>query len=85
MRAVIRESYGPPSKLEVREVDVPEPGPTQVLVKVVACTVNRTDCAVLTGEPFIMRFFTGLRKPKLLSTGTDFAGTIEKVGSEVNY
>lgn len=59
------------------------PGDKEVLVKVHAATVNRTDCAILMAKPFIMRFVTGLLKPKSPITGTDFAGIVEAVGKSV--
>lgn len=83
MKAVFRNKYGDPSVLEVKELPVPVPGPTDVLIKVMATTVNRTDCGVLWGKPFIFRFFTGLFRPKQVSTGTDFAGVVEAVGKSV--
>ena len=63
---------------------VPTPRDNQVLVRVHATTVNRTDCGILTGKPFVIRFFSGLWKPRFSSTGTDFAGTVEAVGNKVS-
>jgi len=83
MLAAVRTKYGPPEKLSVLEIAKPVPADNQILVKVFATTVNRTDCAVLTGSPFIMRFFTGLFKPKSIVPGTDFAGVIEEIGKNV--
>lgn len=77
MKAAIREEYGGPEVLAVRNVPVPEPGRGEVLVRVMATTVNRTDCAVLTGKPAIMKLFTGLRRPSIPVTGTDFSGLVE--------
>lgn len=83
MKAAIRSQYGSQDVLQVREVDRPVPGDKEILIKVFAATVNRTDCAILWGKPFPMRFFTGLFTPKLMCTGTDFAGRIETVGNGV--
>ena len=83
MKAAIRTQYGPPDVLTIREIEKPEPKDNEVLVKVHATTVNRTDCAILMAQPFIMRFITGLFKPKSPITGTDFAGEIEDVGKNV--
>ena len=83
MKAAIRKKYGPPNALKVEIVEKPDPKDDEVLIRVHATTVNRTDCAILTGKPFIMRFFTGLFKPKLSTLGTDFAGKIEAVGRKV--
>ena len=76
MKAVIHSTYGPPEVLSVKEIDKPVPKDNELLIKVHACTVNRTDCAILTGRPFIMRLFTGLSKPTRHVTGTEFAGKI---------
>lgn len=83
MKAAVRSKYGPPEVLNIKEVEIPSPKDNEVLVKVYAATVNRTDCAILWGQPFIMRFFIGLFKPKVTVTGTDFAGQIEAVGKNV--
>ena len=83
MKAAVRKAYGPPESLSVEEIDKPQPKANEVLVKVQATTVNRTDCAVLTGKPYIMRLFTGLSRPKNPIPGTDFAGVVEAVGEKV--
>ncbi len=56
MKAVIRTQYGSPQVLCVKEVPIPKPGNREILVRVHAATVNRTDCAILSGKPFIMHF-----------------------------
>src|SRR5882672_5968451 len=83
MKAAIRSKYGIPGDLTVKEVATPTPKENEVLVRVYASSVNRTDCHVLSGRPFMMRLFTGLLKPRLSIIGTDFAGQIEAVGSAV--
>ncbi len=83
MKAVIRTKYGPPDVLSIKEVEIPKPKDNEVLVRVYATTVNRTDCGILWAKPFIMRFITGLFKPKSPTPGTDFAGKIEAVGKNV--
>jgi NADPH:quinone reductase-like Zn-dependent oxidoreductase len=83
MKAAIRKQYAPPDNLKIENIEKPLPKDQEVLVKVYATTVNRTDCAVLTGKPFIMRFFTGLFKPSSPVPGTDFAGIIEATGKNV--
>jgi NADPH:quinone reductase-like Zn-dependent oxidoreductase len=82
MKAAVRSRYGSPEVLTVKEIDRPTPGPDEVLIQVFASTVNRTDCHVLTGKPFIMRFFTGFLSPSLSVTGSDFAGQVEATGRE---
>src|SRR5678815_1307003 len=55
----------------------------EVLIKVYAASVNRSDYHVLTGKPAFMRLLTGLSKPRLIVVGSDFAGQVETVGSAV--
>jgi len=83
MKASIYTKYGPPSVLKIQDVEKPTPKNNEVLIKVHATTVNRTDCAMLRAKPFIMRFFTGLFKPQKQTLGTDFAGVIEAIGKDV--
>lgn len=84
MKAAIRTKYCKAASLKVSELAVPEPGDLEVLVKVKATTVNRTDCGVLTGYPLAIRLFTGILKPKLVVTGTDFSGIIVAKGKNVD-
>lgn len=83
MKAVISERYGSPDILELRQIPKPEPKAGEVLVKVHATTVTRTDLGMLRAKPFIVRFFDGLRKPKHTILGMDFAGTVEATGPNV--
>lgn len=83
MKASIYTEYGSPDVLQIKEVAKPSPGDQEILVRVYSATVNRTDCAMLRAKPFIMRFFTGLRKPSNPILGTDFAGEIEAIGKKV--
>lgn len=83
MKATVTSSYGSPDVLQIKEVPKPIPNDNEVLVKVLASTVNRTDCATLRAKPFFMRLATGLLNPKKTTTGTDFAGLIEAVGDNV--
>jgi NADPH:quinone reductase-like Zn-dependent oxidoreductase len=84
MKAAVRSQYGLPGDLAIRMLDIPTPKDDELLVKVHASTVNRSDCHVLSGKPFPMRFFTGLFRPRAQIIGTDFAGEIEAVGVAVN-
>lgn len=83
MKASIYKKYGSPSVLRLEEVEKPRVKNKEILVRVYATTVNRTDCAMLRAKPFIMRFFTGLFRPKKPILGTDFAGKIELIGMDV--
>ena len=83
MKAVQRTKYGSPDTLRIEDVEVPTPEDREVLVRVHATTINRTDCGILRGTPFPLRFFTGLFKPKLATLGTDFAGHVVAVGERV--
>ncbi len=83
MRSVIFDRYGPPDLLRIEDVPVPAPSPDQVLVKVVATSVNLSDWESLTGSPLYARL-GGLRRPARPSLGSDIAGRVESVGSAVN-
>ena len=83
MKAAIRREYGGAENITIENITTPNPQDNQVLIQVKATTVNRTDCANLTGKPFVMRFFLGLFNPKKIILGTDFAGTITGIGKNV--
>ena len=84
MKAIIYTQYGSPDVLQLKEVEKPVPRDDEVLIKVHATTVNRTDCATIRAKPFFMRIVTGLFKPKKQIPGTEFAGEIEVVGKGVS-
>jgi NADPH:quinone reductase-like Zn-dependent oxidoreductase len=83
MKASVYYKYGTSEVLEIKEIEKPRPKADEILVKVKASTVNRTDCAMLKAKPYIMRLFTGFFKPKNPILGTDFAGIIEEIGDEI--
>ncbi|MBF8290224.1 MAG: NADPH:quinone reductase and related Zn-dependent oxidoreductase [Chloroflexi bacterium] len=83
MRAVVHDRYGPPEVLRLEEVERPVPKDDEVLVKVHATTVNRTDTGFRSADLFISRFFTGLLRPKQKIPGSEFAGMVEAVGAAV--
>lgn len=83
MRAAVLDRYGPPEVLRIEEVDRPVPAPDEVLVRVHAATVNRSDCHWRRGSPFFQRAFSGWRRPKARILGDEFAGTVADVGSAV--
>ena len=82
MRAVVYDRYGPPESLRVEDVPTPSPSTNQVLVRVVATSVNLTDWECLRGSPLYARF-GGLRAPARRTLGSDIAGRVEAVGSGV--
>ena len=84
MKAVVSTKYGPPEVLQLKDVEKPFPKENEILVKVQATTVNRTDCANLRAKPHIMRLFLGLLKPKKPVMGTEFSGDVEAVGKDVS-
>lgn len=83
MKAIVYTQYGSPDVLQLSEVEQPEPNKNEILVKVRATSVNRTDCANLRAKPFIMRFAMGLFKPRKIVMGTEFAGDVVKLGPAV--
>src|ERR1700730_11935540 len=84
MRAVVYDSYGPPDVQRLEEVEQPVPKADEVLVRIHATTVTRTDCGIRGGKPFITRFFFGLLRPKQRILGTELAGEVEAVGAAVS-
>jgi NADPH:quinone reductase-like Zn-dependent oxidoreductase len=83
MKAAVHTSYGPPDVVRIAEVEKPTAKDNEVLVKVHATTVNRTDCGFRAAKPFFVRFFTGLVRPRVAVLGSEFAGEVEAVGSGV--
>ena len=84
MKAAIYTQYGPPEVVQIKEVAKPIPKPNEVLIRVRASTVNRTDCGFRSAEYIVSRFFTGLFKPKFQILGNEFAGEIEEMGTAVS-
>ena len=83
MKAIIYRCYGGPEVLEQAVIEIPEPLEHQILVRVKAAAVNPVDWHYMRGSPYIMRLMTGIGAPNDQSMGTDFAGIVEKVGSDV--
>ena len=84
MRAIIHERYGPPDVLRVAEVAQPEPRDDEILIRVRAAAITRTDGGYRAAHPFIMRAFTGLRRPKRSIPGSEFAGEVVAAGAAVD-
>jgi len=83
MKAIVRKNYGSPDLLQLEDIDEPEPGDDQVMVRVHATSVNPADWHLLRGEPYIARLQLGLGKPKDMVLGCDVAGRVETVGKDV--
>ncbi len=83
MKAIVYTKYGPPEVAKLMEVPKPIPKDNEVLVKVYASTVNRTDSGFRSAEYFISRFWSGLLRPKYQILGCEFAGIIEEIGKRV--
>jgi len=64
MKAIVQDRYGSAGVLQTREIEAPEIGAGEVLVRVHAASIHLGDWIVMTGSPFVMRFATGLRTPK---------------------
>jgi NADPH:quinone reductase-like Zn-dependent oxidoreductase len=82
MKAVVRDRYGGPDVVAVREVPVPATGPEEVLIKVVASSLNGSDAEVVRGVAFTR--FGGVFRPRDRGLGTDVAGVVEAVGANVS-
>ena len=83
MQAIVQDTYGSVDVLRSQDIDVPQIADDEVLVRVRAASIHVGDWILMTGSPFVMRFATGLRKPKNRVPGSDFAGTVEAVGVDV--
>lgn len=84
MKAAIHTQYGPPDVVHIRNISKPSPSANEILVRVYAGTVNRTDCGFRSAEYFVSRFFSGLFKPKQQILGCEFSGIVESVGESVH-
>jgi len=84
MRAAVQDRYGPPREvLGLRDIDKPEIGDDDVLVRVRAAGVNPADLAITRGRPAMIRAMVGMRRPKPAVRGQDLAGVVEAVGANV--
>ena len=83
MKAVVYFKYGTPDVLQLKEVEKPVPKDNEVLIRVVATTVNRTDCGFRNPEYLLVRLVGGLFKPKKNILGSEMAGVVEAIGKNV--
>jgi NADPH:quinone reductase-like Zn-dependent oxidoreductase len=82
MKAIRYCEYGPPDVLHMEEIEKPVPNDDELLVRVRAASLNFIDAGLVRG-PWVLRFMTGLRKPKFTGFGLDFAGVVQAVGKNV--
>jgi NADPH:quinone reductase-like Zn-dependent oxidoreductase len=84
VKAIVFERYGPPDVLQLKEIEKPTPKDNEVLVRVLAASVNAYDWHMMSGKPFLVRLMGGgLLKPKDTLLGSDFAGRVEAIGKDV--
>ncbi|MEO1351030.1 MAG: NAD(P)-dependent alcohol dehydrogenase [Cyanobacteria bacterium J06635_15] len=83
MKAVTYTKYGPPEVLQLQSVQKPIPGDNEVLIKIRAAAANPLDWHFMRAAPFIIRFISGLLKPRHQILGADIAGQVEAVGGNV--
>lgn len=83
VKAIVNCEYGLADALKLEDIEKPAPEDDQVLVKVHAAAANPLDWHYMRGTPYLMRMMTGLRKPKEIRLGVDYAGTVEAVGANV--
>lgn len=83
MKAVVHDRYGPPEVLRIEDVEKPVPREDEVLIRIVASTMNRTDCGLRSADFIVSRLFTGLVRPRHRISGMEFAGVIESIGASV--
>jgi NADPH:quinone reductase-like Zn-dependent oxidoreductase len=84
MKAIVQVRYGAPERvLKLDDLDRPSAGDDDVLIRVRATSVNTPDWITVTGVPYILRLKSGLRRPRAPVRGTDIAGVVEAVGTNV--
>ncbi len=83
MRAAVRTRYGGPEVIHFDDVPDPVPASGEILVRVHATTVNRTDCAYRSGDPWINRAFCGWPRPRVQVLGSEYAGVVVGLGEGV--
>lgn len=84
MRAAVRTQYGVPTVIDVADVPDPVAGPGELVVRVHATTVNRTDCAYRSGRPWLNRAVCGWPRPRIQVLGSEYAGVVVEVGEGVS-
>lgn len=82
MKAIVYEKYGSPDLLSLQEVETPTPTDDQILIKIIATSINGADKENLIGKPFYTRI-SGLFKPRYPILGSDIAGCVAAVGKNI--
>ena len=83
MKAAVRDRYGSPDVVELRDIERPVPAGDQVLVRVEAASVNRADLDGIYPKPEFVRLLIGVRRPRNPRIGIDVAGVVDSVGPGV--
>ncbi|MBT2744881.1 MULTISPECIES: NAD(P)-dependent alcohol dehydrogenase [unclassified Lysobacter] len=83
MKAVVYHEYGSPDVLQFRDVEMPQPRPNELRIRMRAASVNPADLYLLRGSPYMLRLQIGLKRPKNNGVGLDFAGVVDAVGADV--
>lgn len=83
IKAIVYTEYGPPEVCQLKEAEKPSPKDNEVLIRIYASTVNRTDCGFRYPRPAFVRLFSGLLRPKRTILGSELAGEIEAAGTGV--
>ncbi len=83
MKAIVQDAYGPADRLELRDIDQPTPGAGEVLLEVRAAGVDPGVWIFMTGQPYLVRVASGLRRPKVRVRGRAVAGVVAAVGAGV--
>lgn len=85
MKAAVYNQYGTPEVLHLKEVPKPTPKPNEILIRIKATAVNSGDVRLRKADPFAVRLFFGLTKPKINILGSVFSGVVEQVGNQVSH
>jgi len=83
MKAAVYTQYGAPEVLQIEEVEKPVPKENEILLRIKSTAVNSGDWRLRKADPYAVRFFFGLRRPKIKILGSVFSGEVESIGSSV--
>lgn len=83
MKAIVYTEYGSPDVLQLKDIEIPVPNDNEILVKVFAASLNDWDHGLLLGDSLVIRLMNGFGKPKKTILGSDIAGRVEAIGSNV--